>query len=64
MYIIRSKLIAAANRLNITAADYGCLFVAKPNLEKKIFFLKKYLCFYKIYIFCRKKCFNMEKKVL
>ena len=54
MCIIRIKLIAAANRLNITAADYGCSFVAKPNLEKKIFFLKKYLC--------RKSCFYMEKK--
>ena len=62
MCIIRIKLIAAANRLNITAADYGCSFVAKPNLEKKIFFLKKYLCFYKIFIFCRKSCFYMEKK--
>ena len=63
MCIIRIKLIAAANRLNITAADYGCSFAAKPNLEKKIFFLKKYLCFYKIFIFCRKSCFYMEKSL-
>ena len=47
--------------------DYGCSFVAElgKKLEKKFFFfLKKYMCFYKIYIFCRKKCLYMEKKVL
>ena len=42
-------------------SDYGCSFVAKLSWKKN-FFLKKYLCFYKIYIFCRKKYFYMEKK--
>ena len=38
------------------------LFICcKTNLGKKCSF-EKYLCFYKIYIFCRKKCFYMEKK--
>ena len=62
MCIIRIKLIAAANRLNITAADYGCSFVAKPNLEKKIFFLKKYLFLQNIH-FLQKKLFLYGKKV-
>ena len=62
MCIIRIKLIAAANRLNITAADYGCSFVPKPNLEKKIFFLKKYLFLQNIH-FLQKKLFLYGKKV-
>ena len=42
--------------------DYGCSFAAKLSWKKKIFFRKKYLCFYKIYIICSKKCFYIEKK--
>ena len=39
------------------------LFICcKTKLEKNYFFKKKHLCFYKIYIFCRKKCFYMERK--
>ena len=43
------------------AVNYGCSFVAKLSWKKN-FFLEKYLCFYKIYIICRKKYFYMEKK--
>ena len=63
MYIISSKLIAAANRLNITAADYGCSFVAKPNLEKKNFFWKNICVFTKYTFFAEKTVFN-EKEIL
>ena len=63
MCIIRIKLIAAANRLNITAADYGCSFVAKPNLEKKIFFFEKIFVFLQNIHFLQKKLFLYGKKV-
>ena len=43
------------------AVMYGCSFVAKLSW-KKIFFLKTYLFFYKIYIICKKNCFYLEKK--
>ena len=39
--------------------NYVCSFAAKLSWKKK---RKKYLCFYKIYIICSKKCFYMEKK--
>ena len=43
---------------------YGCSFVAKLSWKKNNFFLKKYLCFLQnIYVVCRKKCFDMEKKI-
>ena len=63
MCIIRIKLIAAANRLNITAADYGCSFVAKPNLEKKNFFFEKIFVFLQNIHFLQKKLFLYGKKV-
>ena len=42
---------------------YGCSFVAKLSWKKKIFFLKKYLCFWQN-IHYRKKCFLMEKSFI
>ena len=45
------------------AATRVWLFICcKTKLEKNYFFKKKHLCFYKIYIFCRKKCCYMERK--
>ena len=40
------------------------LFICCKTKLKKIYFLKKYLFFNKIYIICRKKCFYMEKSFI
>ena len=40
---------------------YGCLFIAKLNWKKSLFFFEKIFVFSKICIICRKKCVYMQK---
>ena len=44
------------------AAVYGCSFVAKLSWKRKIFFLKKSLCFLQNIHYLQKKCLYKEKK--
>ena len=39
-----------------------CLFICCKTKLKKKFFFEKIFVFYKTYIICRKKCFNVEKR--
>ena len=44
------------------AAVYGCSFVAKLSWKRKIFFLKKSLCFLQNIHYLQKKCLYKEKR--
>ena len=57
------KLTLISDLNDLLVPDYyGCLFVAKLNRKKKIFFFfEKIFVFSKVHIICRKRCFYMQK---